>query len=113
MTSTQAVVVAEDFKRDQTGRPIVTKERRAELVESYRASGLTMKQFAKKEGINWLTLAKWSSFLKADSKPVRFAEMTLPRATPGWAFEVTLPSGITVRASSAPGLVELLERIAK
>ena len=112
-TTNVAVVVAEDFKRDQTGRKIVPKARREELVEAYRASGLTMQQFAKKEGINWLTLAKWSSSLRPESKAMRFEEMRLPAANAAWSYEVTLPNGVLVRASSALGLVQLLELIRK
>ena len=42
----------QDEKRDRRGRPITSVARREELVEGYRASGLTLEQFAKREGIN-------------------------------------------------------------
>jgi transposase-like protein len=112
-TTNEAVVVTEDFKRDLTGRRIVSKERRAELVEAYRSSGLTMGQFAKREGINRLTLAKWSSLQRTAPRSVTFSEMRLGAPAAAWVYEVTLPNGLAVRAASAPALVQLLELVRK
>ena len=113
-TTTAAEMVIEDFKRDEKGRRITPRAKREELVEAYRASGLTMAQFARREGINWLTLAKWSLADEARSRaPVRFAEMKLGLPAAAWAYEVTLPNGMTVRAASAPALVAMLELIRK
>ena len=101
------------MKRDRQGRPITTAERRAELVAGYRASGLTMEQFARREGIKWTTLAKWV-YLRdkrggGEDKPVRFAEVKVPvPAAPRWAFELTLPNGWIVRAADAAALAQLL-----
>lgn len=114
--ATNTVVVTEDFKRDERGRKITTAARRTELVEAYRSSGLTMVQFARREGINALTLAKWSAAerrRKREEAPVRFAEFKIGVAGGGWAYEVVLASGMTVRAASAPALVALLEFIRK
>jgi hypothetical protein len=68
-----------------------------------------MAQFARQEGINWLTLAKWSSQLRGKRvpRPMRFEELKLGLPA-GWTYEVTLPNGLLVRAASAPALVELL-----
>ena len=41
----------QDEKRDRRGRPITSVARREELVEGYRASGLKLEQFAKREEI--------------------------------------------------------------
>jgi len=59
MTTITTEVMDKDTKRDRQGRQITTAERRAELVAGYRASGLTMEQFARREGIKQATLAKW------------------------------------------------------
>ena len=72
-----------------------------------------MAQFAKREGINWLTLAKWSSQAGTARAPVQFAEVKLGPAAAAWPYEVTLPNGITVRAASAPALVQMLAMIRK
>ena len=111
MATNAAVVVAEDFKRDERGRRITPRARRVELVEAYRASGLTMAQFARQEGINRLTLAKWSAQVGKPKDRVRFAELKLGMPAAVWAYEVTLPNGMTVRAASAPALVQLLELV--
>jgi len=110
-TTTAAEMVIEDFKRDEKGRRITPRGKREEMVEAYRASGLTMAQFARQEGINWLTLAKWSSRMGKRRAPVHFAEVKLGLPAPAWPYEVTLPNGITVRAASAPALVAMLELI--
>ena len=112
-TTTAAEVVIEDFKRDGKGRRITPRAKREEMVEAYRASGLTMVQFAKREGINWLTLAKWSSQVGKPRPAVRFAEVKLGLPAAAWAYEVTLPNGITVRAANASALVAMLEMIRK
>lgn len=73
-----------------------------------------MAQFARREGIRPTTLAKWVflSDRKRATGAVQFTEMKLGRATmPGWAFEVAMPNGIVVRASSGSHLSELLALI--
>lgn len=111
MGTITAELVETGTKRDRKGRRITPAPQRAELVAAYRASGLTMEQFARQEGLNRLTLAKWAYLQgrRPAGPAVRFAEMKvgLP-LTHGWAFEVTLPNGLAVRASSAAALAELL-----
>jgi len=108
----------EEEKRDRRGRRITPAARRADLVAGYRESGLTMRQYARQEGINWMTLAKWCHLQgrASDEKPVRFAEVKLGTsatrggdALPSWAFEVTLPNGWVVRAADAAALAQLLQ----
>jgi len=109
----------QDEKRDRRGRPITSVARREELVEGYRASGLTLEQFAKREGVNWHTLSKWCYRHGRDgrvrAKRLNFAEVKLGPSTapiagavPAWAFELTLPNGWVVRAADASGLAQLL-----
>lgn len=111
MKAITAEVVTEDGKRDRQGRRITPPARRAELVAGYRASGLTMEQFARREGINRLTLAKWIH-LQGRARaagPVSFTEVKLGAAAPvRWAFELTLPNGFVVRAADAAALAQLL-----
>jgi hypothetical protein len=68
-----------------------------------------MEQFARREGINRYTLAKWATQLggKRAGGPMRFEEIKMGLLS-GWAYEMTLPGGIVVRAANAPALVELL-----
>jgi transposase-like protein len=111
MTTITTEVMDRDSKRDRQGRRITTAARRAELVSGYRASGLTMEQFSRREGIKRHTLAKWVYLQshRGEMKPVRFAEvkMNVP-AVPRWGFELTLPNGWVVRAADAAGLAQLL-----
>jgi transposase-like protein len=101
----------EEQKRDRQGRRITPAARRAELVEGYRASGLTMEQFARREGINRLTLAKWCHLhgRGAGPRPMNFTEVKLgPPGPVSWAFELMLPNGWVVRAADASALAQLL-----
>jgi hypothetical protein len=111
MTTITTELIDRDSKRDRQGRRITPATRRAELVTSYRQSGLTMEQFARREGIKRLTLAKWVYLhdQRCETKPVRFAEvkMDLPPPT-RWTFELTLPNGWVVRASDAAAVAQLL-----
>ena len=109
MTTITAEVVKAEGKRARDGRTITPAARRAELVRGYRSSGLTMAQFAQREGIKTTTLAKWVylSDNRSERPPVRFAEVKLP-ASPRWAFELTLPNGWIVRAADATALAALL-----
>lgn len=112
MATNAAEVLTLEPKRDTRGRRITPLERRIELVKAYRASGLTQKEFARREGITETSLAKWSSRCGGVERQaaVRFAETTVPAAAvgPSWPFEVTLPNGYLVRAASAVALAELL-----
>lgn len=112
MATTNAELIDGEFKRDEKGRRITPAPRRAELVEAYRTSGLTMTQFAKQEGIKATTLAKWAMRHggKRAKGRVHFEEVKLGLPS-GWAYEISLPSGMTVRAASAASLVELLSLI--
>ncbi len=78
-------------------------------MAAYRSSGLTMDQFARREGINRYTLAKWATQLggKRSAGSMRFEEIKMG-LLPGWAYEVALPNGVVVRAANGPALVELL-----
>ena len=112
MGTIAAEVVALEQKRDTRGRRITPRERRIELVAAYRASGLTQKEFARREGISEASLAKWSSPSGGVDRAavVRFAETKIEAGALAarWAFEITLPNGYLVRAASAAGLAELL-----
>ena len=116
MATTTAELIDGEIKRDLKGRRITPLSRRVELVAGYRLSGLTMEQYARREGIRRHTFAKWVYLQKhrPTVPPVQFAEvrMGLPLAG-GWAFEVTLPGGMPVRVASAAGLVELLNLMRK
>jgi len=110
MTTITAEVLKAEEKRSGDGRRITPAARRAELVTEYRASGLTMDQFARRQGLKQTTLAKWvylADHAGRRAARVQFAEVKLP-AVSRWAFELTLPNGWVVRAADATALAALL-----
>ena len=89
--------------------------RRAELVQSFQASGLTQAAFARREGLRYSTFAHW--VLKASKAalakaPVRFAEVRWPVAAseePG--LEVRLVDGTILRGRRAEELAALVRAL--
>lgn len=59
MGAITAEVVDTGEKRDTSGRRVSNAERRREMVEAYRGSGLTMAAFARHQRINYATFAGW------------------------------------------------------
>jgi transposase-like protein len=113
MTTSQFEVQEE--KRDRRGRQITPLARRVALVEGYRASGMTMEQYAKTEGVKRHTLAKWvylhdqraaGATTPASASFAQVKVVAAPR--PAWAYEVVLPNGWVVRAADAPAVAQLL-----
>ena len=117
--TTGAVSVVETGrKRDTVGRRIVTVAERMALLESYRQSGLTQKAFAKREGVNFSTLAAWLQGRRralemkaAAGGGVQFAEVHLPRGETPAGLEVRLPDGTVLRGRSAAELAALVKAL--
>lgn len=84
----------------------------AKWIERYRASGLSLKQFAAAHQIPpgrlhyWIYQKQCHSSLAEGSLPGTFRELPLAEllGAASWAAEIRLPTGITVRvaASAAP-----------
>lgn len=113
MTTSQIEVQEE--KRDRRGRQITPLARRTALVEGYRASGMTMEQYAKTEGVKRHTLAKWvylhDQRATGATTPCTggFAQVKMVAAArPAWAYELVLPNGWVVRVADAPAVAQLL-----
>lgn len=111
--------------RDQRGRKLTPRPRRAELVAAWRQSGLTQAEFARREGVRYPTFASWVQQARlaaggpgrSPGLAVRFAEVQVPTSavacaavppTPpppaaacGSAVEVRLPDGTVVRGAHA------------
>jgi hypothetical protein len=108
-------------KNDQDGKGVVSRAERVRWVERYRASGLGLKRFAAEHGLQPGQLHYWAytpgPVPAAEPGAPVFQEVRLTgggASVGGWAAEVVLPSGFTVRLrqGTAPGwagaLVEAL-----
>ena len=94
---------------------------KAEWVEKYLKSGLSLRQFSKQCGFGYMSLYRWVKRYGGTSEsgqkhePMDFAELKLPVNTPrcDWAVELTLPNGTVLRMSkdTPPALVDQLLRV--
>jgi transposase-like protein len=123
-------------RRDALGRRRTPRERRAELLRAYRASGLTQKAFARREGVHYTTFCTWAQAERRSGRlpvapaggkkrrqPVAFeaARMAFrevqlspsaPVAGSGLAgLEVRLADGTLLRGGSAAELVKLVRAL--
>ena len=117
MVTTTTELIDTGEKRDQRGRRISSRERRAEAVQAWRGSGLTMAAFARREGIEYSTFAGWvlkAARQRPGSKRPRFAEVRLGPVLPASAsapLEVRLPDGTLLRGHQAAELANLVRAL--
>lgn len=117
MGAITAELVETGDKRDTRGRRVTTAERRAQLVQAYQASGLTMAAFARGEGIKYATFAHWviKAQKAAPAKPrIKFAELQLPLPSPAAAaeqLEVRLPDGTVLRGTRVADVAALVRAL--
>lgn len=109
-------------RRDRIGRRITPAARRDELVEAWRASGLTQAEFARREGIIYSSFAAWVQAARRRGrrrpKPsahlpgrINFIEAAVPRASPSAPLEVRLADGTCVRGASALEVAALVRAL--
>jgi transposase-like protein len=117
MVTTTTELIDTGEKRDRRGRRISSAERRAEAVQAWRGSGLTMAAFARREGVGYSTFAGWvlkAPRKRAAAKRPRFTEVrlgaVLAPATAG-LLEVRLPDGTVARGASAADLAVLVKAL--
>ena len=115
MEAISAEVITAEKKRDKRGHRLYDEERKRRIVEGYEKSGLTQRDYAKKEGIKYSTLVWWlhrHRHTQALARPtVRFAEVSAPALPGGCTLEVVLADGTLLRGSRVDelaGLVHLL-----
>lgn len=122
MGAITAEIVDTGEKRDARGRRRVPAAQRAQMVEAYRTSGLTMAEFARREAINYSTFAGWYGKARRSestgASPIKFAEVRLPLTTPGPGpavpddrLEVRLPDGTMIRGCEAAEVVKLVREL--
>jgi len=94
---------------------------KAEWVEKYLKSGLSLRQFSDQSGLGYMSLYRWVKKQEGTTEsgqehaPIDFAELKLPVSAPrsDWAVELSLPNGTVLRMSkdTPPALVKQLLRV--
>ena len=96
---------------------------RAEWVQKYLESSLSLRKFSSEHGLGYMSLYRWVRKQRGVGKPqgkpaqepIDFAELKLPVSTQrsDWAVELTLPNGTVLRMSkdTPPSLVDQLLRV--
>jgi transposase-like protein len=102
-------------QRDALGRRRTPVDRRVQLVQAFKRSGLTMASFAAREGVTYTTFSGWVQRLRRDGavrrRPVRFAEVKFPVPVQAAGLEVRLPDGTVLRGGSAVELAALVRAL--
>lgn len=107
-------VVNTGEKRDALGRRMAGAEQRAALIAAYEASGLTQREFTRREGLSYWSFAKWLSRTRTRQQPrakATFAEVAAIAGRGSSPVEVALPDGVVVRGSDLEQVVGLVERL--
>jgi len=94
-----------------------TVEEREEIVQSYRESGLTQKEFVERAGISVSALQSWLRRAEPTGKPGSPAFIAVPNLMSAPApYRLQWPGGVSLeirsgfRAQEVAALVQLLER---
>ena len=118
MGAITAEVVDVGEKRDKRGHRILPKAERAKLLAAYHGSGLTMVEFARRESLNYNTLAGWVAKAGRSSVPggpIKFAQVQLPTAAAAprgsSEVEVRLPDGTMLRGGRVADLAALIRAL--
>jgi transposase-like protein len=117
MGTITAEVVETGETHDRRGRRAMPRTRRLELIQAFRASGLTMAKFARQEGINYTTFAGWvhRTGAVAAGSPIRFAQVQVPTAPAGQPaagpLEVRLADGTVVRGERVAEVVAVVRAL--
>ena len=105
-------------KRDARGRRVTPRERRAQMIQAYRASGTTMAAFAWRERINYATFAGWVAKAQRTTvakRAIDFAEVQMPLAALAAPsrdqLEVRLRDGTVLRGGRVADLVALVRAL--
>ena len=117
---TEVVDVGE--KRDSHGRRVFPSAERRKLIGAFHASRMTMAEFARREGINYSTMAGWvhrdhPKCAGSTKRAIEFAQVQLPIAAMPQLpasraeLEVRLPDGTVLRGGRLTDLVALVKAL--
>lgn len=116
MNAVEAELVKDGRKRDERGRGIVSRVERERLIAAYESSGLTQKEFARREGIKYATFTAWlvrrrRATALAAPGAVSFQELLGGASTGSTGLEVRLADGTVVRGRAVREVVELVKAL--
>lgn len=117
MATLTAELVTTEEKRDARGRKLIGQARREAILAAYaRSSGLTQRDFARREGVSYHTLTTWLARRPRETPTaklpaVQFAEVALPTSTTAARLEVSLPGGLIVRGQDAAQVAALIKAL--
>jgi transposase-like protein len=115
MDSIETELLEDPSKRDTRGRRIVKETERERLIAEYERSGLTQKEFCRREGINYHTFVGWLGKRRrngeaAENETPLFQEVVLSGHSGYRAgLEVQLPGGEVIRGHDAESVAKLVE----
>ena len=110
METIAAELVETGAKKDARGRRLAVRDEAKAAVAAYERSGLTQREFAKREGIKFFTFTGWIRRHRQAQKPT-FAQVRLAKPAPKSELVVWLPSGLVVRGTDAAAMVDLIKRL--
>lgn len=98
---------------------MVARARRLALLEAYRASGLTMAEFTRRESLNYTTFVGWVAKQGGRSMaggPIKFAEVKLPAMRQAAAMtcqqlEVRLADGTVIAGGTPAQMAEVIRAL--
>lgn len=77
-----------------------TAAQRRVLLERFTSSGLTLREFCRREGLSLSSLQRWRALAGDSPRAAAFVEL-VPRPPAGspsdWLVELTLPNGVSLR----------------
>ena len=118
MATTTSEVLIGETKRYTRGRTIIGDERWRELIAGYEASGMTQRQFARREGINYHTFtAKLMRFRRQAGSAAAGSFVEAKVASVGWtnpaALEVQMPGGTVIRGGDVAAVAALVKALGR
>lgn len=116
MEAIETELIKDGGRRDERGRRIVGAEERTRLLAAYESSGLTQKEYARREGIKFATFTGWLMRQRRHGRQgpaaaVSFRELVVGASAPAASLEVRLPDGLIVRGHRASEVAELIRAL--
>jgi transposase-like protein len=108
METIGAELVDTGAKRDGRGRRLAVREEARAALAAYESSGLTQREFAKREGIKFHTFTGWLKRYRQPGGRLAFAEVRVAKPARSSKLTVKMPSGLVVRGTDASQVAELI-----